>query len=448
MNHNVKVVGIGIFLASTVILALFYIPWRVEVDRLNLSTSIAVYRKNLGDDFLMVGKDLVFAQKISDVPPGAKIVVPMSRDRKTLLEFLEYVKEKNDAKLGILEFAPNEKILKRVALLYKPERIVRIHMVESDELIKYTPESLKNRLIRAVRERSVEVIVIPPIPRDWNMSYKTFVMDVYYEILKFASYTRDPAFYTFTSPVFVITIAWIGILGIFATISPVLFLVAAVLVLIPNEWTWSLTITAATIVLYIALKNQKTFWRYVAYFPLAFLVNACFALPQYVAGIEEFRGVKLSLALLPAFVAIEGFLQHGPKKLRKSDLNLVILLVVAGVYYLMRTGNYGLVTGWEKELRDLMDLVFEARPRFKELLGAATCVVLSAYPEIPSKFRWGFISEVLLSVGMVSIVNTFCHFKTPLALHLLRAFNGLWLGGLVGLVISGVIFPWMRKKRK
>jgi hypothetical protein len=52
---------------------------------------------------------------------------------------------------------------------------------------------------------------------------------------------------------------------------------------------------------------------------------------------------------------------------------------------------------------------------------------------------WLPLVALLAGVGQVSLVNTFCHFHTPLVVSLLRTGHGLWIGALIGVA---VILVW------
>ena len=67
---------------------------------------------------------------------------------------------------------------------------------------------------------------------------------------------------------------------------------------------------------------------------------------------------------------------------------------------------------------------------------------------------WPHYREVLrvgAALGFSSVVNSFCHFHTPVSFILIREFNGLWLGLLLGaaavLAVRGVLLPLWRRVR-
>ena len=140
---------------------------------------------------------------------------------------------------------------------------------------------------------------------------------------------------------------------------------------------------------------------------------------------------SLRLALRRA-LSVEGF--------------LLLLLLAGGVLlWLLRSGNEGIlpVSLAELRLRAWLDEAFFARPRFKEmLLGYPALVLLAATkgcrPTVALSPRWRLVLLVAAGVGQVSLVNSFCHAHTPLAVSLLRTFHGLWMGTVVGLGAWGL----------
>ena len=86
------------------------------------------------------------------------------------------------------------------------------------------------------------------------------------------------------------------------------------------------------------------------------------------------------------------------------------------------------------------------RPRTKEfLLGHPAMLVLLYFGYDLRK-----IVVLLLGViGQVSIVNTYAHLHTPLAVSLLRSFHGLWLGILLGVaavILLNYLLAFLKKK--
>ena len=117
---------------------------------------------------------------------------------------------------------------------------------------------------------------------------------------------------------------------------------------------------------------------------------------------------------------------------------LGLFVLVAGVYYIRRTGNTMSVSARELALRNLLENLLIARPRTKELLIGWPCAMLFVWSLrrhmnfLPLLFGGG------MSIGLVSVVNTFLHIRTPFLLSLLRTGWGLLFGLLIGVAVTVV----------
>src|SRR5690606_17664864 len=101
---------------------------------------------------------------------------------------------------------------------------------------------------------------------------------------------------------------------------------------------------------------------------------------------------------------------------------------------LLRRGNDPVigVSQVELGLRQLLGEYF-ARPRFKELVGHPLAVLGLGMRTWP-----GWLRAVLLTGGVVaqaSILNSFSHYHTPLAVSLERTLAALVIGVAIGLVL-------------
>lgn len=128
--------------------------------------------------------------------------------------------------------------------------------------------------------------------------------------------------------------------------------------------------------------------------------------------------------------------------------------MVAGLMVLallvLRSGNDPGVGVSDSELRfrALLDRVLGVRPRTKEFLMGHPALLLGlAMATLP---RWRKVALPLVLVGIigqVGMLNSFCHLHSPLRLTVLRTFHGLWLGGLIGVVLIWVWSNLQGKKR-
>ncbi len=113
-----------------------------------------------------------------------------------------------------------------------------------------------------------------------------------------------------------------------------------------------------------------------------------------------------------------------------------VFVLAAGVYYIYRTGNTMNVSARELALRNLLENLLVARPRTKEFLIGWPCTMLFVWA---LRRHMNFLPLLLglgMSIGLVSVVNTFLHIRTPFLLSLLRTGWGLLFGLLIGAALT------------
>jgi hypothetical protein len=185
---------------------------------------------------------------------------------------------------------------------------------------------------------------------------------------------------------------------------------------------------------------------------------------SYLAGVQQFRGVKVAylVPLILIVVAVAADLRGGREplprwwtraRLRAGQLltspvtviqALVILFALGAIVVaLMRSGNQPLAapSGAEMKLRDLLESLLVARPRTKEFLIGHPAFMLAIAVALRGRRNWLPLLALLGGIGQVSLLNSFCHLHMPLGVTLLRSFNGLWLGALLGVV---ALLLWRR----
>lgn len=168
----------------------------------------------------------------------------------------------------------------------------------------------------------------------------------------------------------------------------------------------------------------------------------------FMLKLDQFTGVKLAhvvpLLLLTAIFFFRGAKGGGnwQQKLQQLlDQPLLIKFLVVGglllaalLVYVSRTGNESAaISSAELQFRTLLDNILGVRPRTKEFLLGHPLMLLLLY----LGYRNNNYLPLLLggTIGQISLVNTYAHIHTPLAVSLLRSFHGLWLGILIGLVL-------------
>jgi hypothetical protein len=183
--------------------------------------------------------------------------------------------------------------------------------------------------------------------------------------------------------------------------------------------------------------------------------------------VEQFRGTKLALAgpvlaaaLLYGFDLLD---QSRPLRTRLAvagprlrqilatpmSLGLLLgILVAAGgaAYMLARSGNAAASTqtGAEKAMRELLEGLLVYRPRTKEFLIGHPTLVVAAFLAALGR-PWGrTLLATVATLGLTSLLNTFCHFHTPLIATLLRSAYGLIIGGMLGMVACALLAAWWK----
>ena len=144
-------------------------------------------------------------------------------------------------------------------------------------------------------------------------------------------------------------------------------------------------------------------------------------------------------------------------KMRLTLGHFVILGILLFVAYIFvgRSGHTGgvPVPAIEIKLRLFLEEVMYARPREKEFMighPAFFLAVLAAYRMAPN---WCKLALVLGAViGQGSLVQTFCHMRTPAMMSYIRAADGYLLGSVLGIIaviavsiLMPYVKPWLRR---
>lgn len=116
-----------------------------------------------------------------------------------------------------------------------------------------------------------------------------------------------------------------------------------------------------------------------------------------------------------------------------------VFLLLVFVYYMYRTGNSSTTSTAELQFRNFLENLLIARPRTKEMLIGWPMLMLFLWAlrrrlrVLPLLFGMG------MSIGLVSVVNTFLHIRTPFLLSVLRTFWGVLFGFIIGIAAVAVM---------
>ena len=177
---------------------------------------------------------------------------------------------------------------------------------------------------------------------------------------------------------------------------------------------------------------------------------------RFIMNIEYFRGVKLAFLLplllfilnyLAVFSADEGLVKYLAKYFSKKPNYFILMLLGIGViavyYYIGRSGHTAgvSVSSLELRLREVLESIFTARPRFKEILIGYPSLLVLVY--LYRKYRHELIALVFglgVMMGSISMVNSFAHVFTAVTISFNRTVAGLIIGLIIAvLVLVGVM---------
>ena len=177
-------------------------------------------------------------------------------------------------------------------------------------------------------------------------------------------------------------------------------------------------------------------------------IAALFSEPLYMLRVKAFSGVKMTLLLPPLLVLLYDFRKRiHPESLSDmlsrpplwGELLLAGVLIIGAGIILFRSDNVSIIPGVEARAREFLERTLIARPRNKEIMLGFPCLIFYYYAI--RKGMWVHYREALrlgVVIGFSSVVNSFCHFHTPLFFILIRQINGLWLGIIIGVLSLGV----------
>jgi len=425
---------------------------------------------------------------------------------RTMLPAVADAFRQTDCQIGILELVSQKGDRSLAAML--PEKVIRVHSVSARELVNFSQPELVDRFVRAVRERNIRLcyIRIPfhlkgdplAVTKEYlstlrqDLTQKGFLLGTpspmppttapiwLWGLIGLGAVTTGIAFLCLfvplsTSQQWGLTVVGIALgivlhllqpiwaaklmaLGI-AIAAPVLAIWFGAGATLRSGSRWQRTMTGIATCLAViiacgliesALMFDYRFWLKVSEFSgvkvsqlLPFLIVTAVALTQWMdtAELETHERYQVAYRNLQS-------LFDAPVKWGQAIGLLFILAAVA--YWLVRTGNEpGLgVPMWELKLRAAIEDILGVRPRFKEFLLGHPMLVLSFFfltgTHLEAKIgQWLAVPAV---IGLASIMNTFSHAHTPIALSLLRTFHGIWLGLLIGVLLV-LMLKWFSAAR-
>ena len=205
-------------------------------------------------------------------------------------------------------------------------------------------------------------------------------------------------------------------------------------------------------------KNRKIISAFLFIIVGGLSLASFFSVTAYMLRLNTFSGVKLTLIIPPVLVLLHDLKKRiHPESLTEflsrpplwGEIALVGVLLAGIGLMIFRSDNVAFIPGFEAKIRETLEKLLIARPRTKEVfIGYPSLILLNFLVAKKYFANYREIFRVGVALGFSSVINSFCHFHTPLYLILLREFNGLWTGLIVGLIVFAavkfVLIPFLR----
>ena len=390
--------------------------------------------------------------------------------------------------VATIEFS-DQKGLNQLGVLLNKD-VIRLHTISNGEMGNLTPDSALDRWMLAARERNMRSLLVrffdittPGSNLQGNLDY---VASIQAGLLESGFTLEQPYEKPATIPTSTILMALVGtavVAGVMLILLEMRLPKLSLLALVGGIAIWLAlllvsptmakkmmallsVITFPTLSCLLVMKPEarsigKSVLALLELCAISYigavLMVGLLADILFMLKLDQFIGVKL--AHVVPIVAVPFILyiwnEEKPltfvKQLLEKALDykwtmLGVLVAVAGVIYLSRTGNSGAeLSAAESTMRTFLNDVMGVRPRSKEFLIGYPFTLLLFWLGASRK-NW--ILTIPAIIGQVSLVNTYAHIHTALIMSMQRSFNGLVLGLAVGLLLIvgvKVLFVLYRK---
>ena len=359
--------------------------------------------------------------------------------------------------------------------------LIPLHSVTNEEMTarKISRSALRDRLVRAAVERSVRLLLLRTAPPNTSdFLFKDFANEVKLLSGELKSHGFNLAW---PEPVFArenpkknILAAW-ALSAVFAfslakyltrmgmkadrkffAFFAVFNLVLAVLIFkinfiarIAGAFTAPLIAVEASLMAMDSNKNRKIIPSFIFIIIAGLALASFFSVTAYMLRLNTFSGVKFTLILPPALVLLhdlkkrihpESLIEFLSRPPLWGEIALFGVLLAGIGLIIFRSGNVAFIPGFEAKIRVMLEKLLIARPRTREVFVGYPSLLLLNFLVAKKYFEhYREIFRIGVALGFSSVINSFCHFHTPLFLILLREFNGLWTGLIVGLIVVALV---------
>ena len=387
--------------------------------------------------------------------------------------------------------------------------LLPLHSVTNEELLSrnISRQALQERLVRAVVERSVRLLVLRPAVSgnvgsasalenfgqeveglaeelrarglqidwpepvfadrpDWGMSLfsaSAAALALLFSVIRYLKRLSRNSIQSFSDESLNMTVGEIFLFVLLSGIVALSVWKTPAFARMVGALSAAFLVTEASL---ISMEDPRRLWRSLAEgivfaFVGGLAVAALFSDPVYMLRLRAFSGVKLTLMLPPLLVllydmhhrihpeSLSEFLSRPPLW---GELFLGLILLVLMALVLFRSDNVQFIPGIEAQIRNTLERVLVARPRNKEVFIGYPCLLLYAFAVKSGLWeRYRELLRIGVALGFSSVINSFCHYHTPLLFILLREFHGLWVGVFLGIVAVAAVkyglLPLWRKVR-
>ena len=414
-------------------------------------------------------------------------------DGEEIVGYKDYIKDlaqalkKNKIKYGYIEIVKQDGDAYLRKLMDRD--VIRVHSVPKNELKKLHKDEVVKRFVRAAKERKVSFIYLRPfLPPQVDAYPVAFNLDYFKNVkveLERAGFVIGKA--EKVAPIHIkdwqllllgagVIIAGLFLFNYFIKLHIIVmyamfFMAMAILYLLGLKAapvTLQKGLALLTTIIFPALAVISSFSRKAKPFSVVwesafivlnivaeafvgvFILTGLLADHRFMLGVETFRGVKIALIAPILLVALYFALKQKDEGSFKDRLTyflgtrVSIASIVTGLFilaalaiFVARSGNFVLpVPGIEKLFRNFLETLLFIRPRSKEFLIGYPLLFLSAALYLKDRRTWLWILAPLGTIAPISILNTFSHIHTPLMISMIRTFNGLVLGVIIGLLVA------------
>ena len=370
-----------------------------------------------------------------------------------------------------------------------PHNVFRVHSIDFDEMQAMSAKKALNRYVRAAKERGIDLLFIHPfIQKQSNLTVIDFNISFINDLIA----TLETNGYSthlnqqFPQKAYVAATFFERMLLIFVALTSVLFILsffrAFSLINIISFYMVSMgSIYIFELMGHSLIINKITALVMAIIFPtLAIItqfpqnklnhnlmmrfVHGCMYLLRslgicllgavliigilsditFLTGIERFLGIKVSFIIPILLIGLFFYLRPNRiqstffvlKRLyyapvRTAGLMSIFALVIFLMVLIIRSGNFFVFPRFliEEQFRQSLESIFYVRPRTKEfLIGYPFLLIAFMYVDGKISRLWIWFFNIVGSIALISVINSFCHLHTPLQVSLYRSVLGLLLG--------------------